>query len=563
MSSPLSAYMENVIEESGGFGRFQTLLFLVTMPSKLGMGWSMLMMSIAGAVPQWWCMHDHTSRPGNSTESPIERYQNDSNLHQCTIHGSGNSTEECQTFKLDDSLYTIVNEWDLICDRDGIPSTITTIQMSGILVSGLIAGQFADYYGRKPTYFLSMLILLLGNVGCAFSVSWEMFAAFRFLIGFGLGCYITVFYTYMIEFTPTKYRAIIVTIPIWPMGLCLFALVGWWLHDWKDLHIANAISIAPLLLFWGLVPESFRWLVSHDRLPEAESVINRIARTNRRPAPDLGGLVEITRSEVKANQRRIYSIRDLFSSWFLIKTTVLLAISWFCSSYVYYAISFGVENLSGDIYFNFFLIQVIDIPAMVLTYILVNLVGRRPLAVFFYALGGLAGLAVAAIEVSDIADKDTMRTIFALITKVCVVIGWSGIQLLTSESYPTVVRNIGYGLQSAVARTGSMLAPKIVYLNNDVPGIMYFLAGGCMLLTAIASLFLMETKGKVLLDNIKRDTIVKDPEKERLIPDTNPRLDYTENKTNMNVDGVGFDENSLMDSSDLISAAEKQIEARV
>lgn len=549
--------MENVIEESGGFGRFQTLLFLVTMPSKLGMGWSMLMMSIAGAVPQWWCMHG----PGNST---LGRYQNDSNLHQCKFEGTRNITEECEQIEFDDSLYTIVNEWDLICDRDGIPSTITTIQMSGILVSGLIAGQFADYYGRKPTYFLSMLILLLANIGCVFSVNWEMFAAFRFLIGFGLGCYITVYYTYMIEFTPTKYRAIIVTIPIWPMGLCVFAVVGWWLHDWKYLHIANAVAIAPFLLFFGLVPESFRWLVSHDRLPEAESVINRIARINGRPAPDLGSLVDITRAEVKANKRQIYSIRDLFSSWFLFRTTVLLAIGWFCSSYVYYAISFGVENLSGDIYFNFFIIQVIDIPAMLLTYYLVNMIGRRPLAVFFYVLGGLAGMAVAAIEISDIADKETLRTIFALITKVCVVIGWTGLQLLTSESYPTVVRNIGYGLQSAVARTGSMLAPKIVYLNNDVPGIMYFLAGGCMLLTSIACLFLMETKGKVLLDNIKGSTtIIKDPEKERLIPDTNSNIDYTGNKTNMNVDGVGFHENSLMDSSDMITAAEKQIEERV
>ncbi|XP_060063906.1 solute carrier family 22 member 6-like [Ylistrum balloti] len=563
MTSALSLYMENVIEESGGFGRFQTLLFLVTMPAKFGMGWSMLMMSIAGAVPEWWCMDDDSSEPGNSTESPVQRYQNDSNLYECSFRGSGNSTKECQTFKLNDSLYTIVNEWDLICDRDDIPSTITTIQMSGILVSGLIAGQFADYYGRKPTYFLSMLILLLGNIGCAFSVGWEMFAAFRFLIGFALGCYITVYYTYMIEFTPTKYRAIIVTIPLWPLGLCVLALVGWWLHDWKALHIANAIAIAPLLLFWGLVPESFRWLVSHNRLPEAESVINRIARTNGRPTPDLCGLVEVTRAEVKPNQRRVYSVKDLFSSWMLFKTTVLLAISWFCSSYVYYAISFGVQNLSGDIYFNFFLIQVIDIPAMMLTYVLVNVVGRRPLAVALYALGGLTGLAVAAIEISDIADKETMRTVFALITKVAVVMAWSGLQLLTSESYPTVVRNIGYGLQSAVARTGSMLAPKIVYLNNDVPGIMYFLAGGCMLLTAVACVFLMETKDRVLVDSLKSDTVHKDPEKERLISDTNPKMEYTDNKTNMNVDGVEFENNDLTASSHLISVAEKQMEDNV
>ena len=62
---------------------------------------------------------------------------------------------------------------------------VTTIQMSGVLVGCFVAGILGDMIGRKPTFFLSLCLVIVFNVIAYFSVSWEMYAAVRFGIGLG------------------------------------------------------------------------------------------------------------------------------------------------------------------------------------------------------------------------------------------------------------------------------------------------------------------------------------------------------------------------------------------
>lgn len=153
------------------------------------------------------------------------------------------SLQSCATFE-----FFFYLQFELICDRDWISSTITTIQMAGLLVSSPVAGQMADSLGRKPAFFLSLLVLTVCNLIAAFSVSWEMFAACRFLIGFGCGMYLTTFYSFMQEFVPTNWRSMTAAVPAWAIFAALYGFFSWWLHDWKYLHYATAIVTAPFLL---------------------------------------------------------------------------------------------------------------------------------------------------------------------------------------------------------------------------------------------------------------------------------------------------------------------------
>lgn len=120
--------------------------------------------------------------------------------------------------------------------------------MAGLLISSPVAGQMADSLGRKPAFFLSLLVLTVCNLIAAFSVSWEMFAACRFLIGFGCGMYLTTFYSFMQEFVPTRWRSMTAAVPGWAIFAALYGLFSWWLHDWEYLHYATAIVTAPFLL---------------------------------------------------------------------------------------------------------------------------------------------------------------------------------------------------------------------------------------------------------------------------------------------------------------------------
>jgi AAHS family benzoate transporter-like MFS transporter len=123
--------------------------------------------------------------------------------------------------------------------------------MAGLLISGLLAGQMADAVGRKPTFYLSILLMGLFNTCAALSVSWEMFAVFRFFIGVSCGMYLATVHISLIEFIPVKTRAMVCALPSWPVYAAAYGLLSYLLHDWKSIHFATAISTVPLLpTFW-------------------------------------------------------------------------------------------------------------------------------------------------------------------------------------------------------------------------------------------------------------------------------------------------------------------------
>ena len=81
----------------------------------------------------------------------------------------------------------------------------------------------------------------------------------------------------------------------------------------------------PLLFFLPrLVPESVRWLTTHKRTDEAEKLLKRVAKTNKKTMPEETlGLPE----DQKVTEREA-GFLDLFGSRSMAKKTVISWISW-------------------------------------------------------------------------------------------------------------------------------------------------------------------------------------------------------------------------------------------
>ncbi|OWF39252.1 organic cation transporter-like protein [Mizuhopecten yessoensis] len=497
--SATSAYLESLIEECGGFSRFQWIMFSFMMYSKVAATWTMMMMTFAGAIPDWQCRLTNYSNPGTIPSITT----NDIDYIDGQCYPPQNVTvQTCQEYIFSDSMNTVVSEWTLICDKDWIASTITTIQMVGLLVSCVASGHLADLIGRKPTYFLSLIALTVLNTISGFSTTWKMFAVLRFLLGFGVGAHLTVFYGYLIEFIPARRRSAAIAYPGWAIWACVLGLVAMWLHDWRYLHFATAILTLPCVFMWWFLPESFRYLVTHNRLDEAKEVVCKIARINGKPEPDMSKMSYLVKVDLKVDAERRYTIWDVAKSPQLRKYTCLLGIAWIACGYGYYAISFGVQSLSGSLYLNMFLLSVVEIPAQASSYYLTNRYGRKWVTLALLLIAGITGFVVAAIQISDYEMKNSLINGFALASKMGVGVGWGTLIILTSESYPTVVRNIGYGMQSSFARIGAIAAPQLVYVSSHLPGVMYFIFGGVMFLSAFGLFFMQETNKKPIEDGI-------------------------------------------------------------
>ncbi|XP_046375836.2 organic cation transporter protein-like isoform X1 [Haliotis rufescens] len=502
-------HLESLIDDLGGFGRYQLCIIPLIGFTKVVMASSMMMMAFAGVNPGWWCESRDESSNSSSVSFENGSYKNCDWNTTCARH-------------FDKTMDTIVTEWDLVCEKSWIGNTIISIQMAGVFVGAAISGHCSDAYGRKKVLYTALLLSTVLNVVTAFSVSWVMFAAMRLLLGFALGMLFTVNYPYQMEFVGRRYRSLLASLPTWALGVVIFAAMVWWIKHWKWLHLASAALSCPFLLGWFIVPESLRWLAVKGRLEEARSVLNKMATYNKKPMPDTS-ILELIAQEEKAEgeKSKSYTYKHLFLTRSLTKRTVITWYIWFTLSVVYYAISFGVRKLSGDFYLNLMTTAVLELPVMPAVLLVSLLFGRRWSCAILFFLSSFSCCGVAmANRLAPPHMKGTLENAFAQLAKFLTISAWALSQALSSEQYPTVIRNLAYASQNTVARLGGILAAQVLSLGGKDDLMSPFAAMGVLIfMNGVVTLLLKETSGRALEDTMEVKITKKPNDKpEEMIP---------------------------------------------
>ncbi|KAL4228894.1 hypothetical protein ACF0H5_011934 [Mactra antiquata] len=527
---------EAILEKIGGCGRFQIHLSILSHFMKLPTVFTILLMVFSIATPKWECADDKYIMLGDRTLQITERL----NSYYSTYNDSVNVTVEelfqrynisielgnydnhkncenrngtrCSTIEYSTEMNTIVSEWSMACEMSWIPSTIASVQMCGILIGNLVSGQLADSFGRKSPWLGSQIILIIANLIAYFSTSWLMFGCARALCGFGMGVFLTVQYGLVTEVSLSKWRPWIIAAPSWPFISCVYSLINFLLPDWRKMHLLTVFLTAPFIIAGWFMPESFRWYLSHDRQNEAKDIITIIAKRNKHPISDdtLDELLDLQKRHVVKDDRK-YTVLQLFTSR-LIRITLLSMVNWLALGLLSYGIQYGIQALSGNLFMNLFLFNVIIIPATFIAIALCTWIGRRRTVILTYFVAFLGCLIVGIVQYIETDLRDSLTNGFAMFASLGIGVAWGPVQLVTLELYPTVVRNIGYGYLNTVARLGAVIGPQLAYLNTRVPGVMYFICAGVGLCCIIGTLLLPETKGVALEDKIKTNKVIDQPD---------------------------------------------------
>ncbi|XP_046552947.1 organic cation transporter protein-like [Haliotis rubra] len=486
--------IEEIIESVGGFGPFQLAMLSIIFGVRLILAWSMMIMSFASVAPNWWC-----TPPGVDPNNVS--YRDNTTFQQCP-KGDNNSC----TYVYADDMNTVINQWNLVCDKDTIAATMTSIQMAGVLAGAFLGGQSADVIGRKRTYYLGILLHGVCNIGAAFSVSWQMFATFRFFIGLGIGIFFTTSYPYAMEFVGTKWRSVCSSLPTWACGVGLMALATWLQPDWHNQHLINAALHIPFFLGWFIVPESLRWLTVKGRLEEAEKVVEQMSRYNRKEkSPNTAEMLKQVAEEentLRASGTK-YTYLDLYKGWSMCWRSLIIQFIWACMSLAYYGLSFGVGSLSGNLYLNIFLMAIVEVPGTMMTFVLANKIGRKLTSILYFGIASIAAFAVPVVWTYVDADKQgPIITGLALVTKFGIGNGWGAMQILSTEMYPTVIRNLGYGAANTTARIGGIIAPYIFTVKKGYVFVPFMVVGATSAACAAMTMLLKETRGLPLSDTM-------------------------------------------------------------
>lgn len=378
----------------------------------------------------------------------------------------------CEAYEFDGPYHSTVSEWNLICDRAFLGATIQSCFFAGMLLGSFVTGMVSDACGRKKCIFISNAIMLVSGVSSSFVHNIPLFAVLRFTNGFGLTGVMLSLYIYGLEIVGPKIRTAAGTMTYFYYNgfQMLLILIVYYVRTWRSLLLIVTIPAVVVFPFWKFIPESPRWLIAHGRLDEAQTVLESFGNKKEKPVDKqtLHALVEKIRGEQLAREQnsKRYTPIDLLRTPKMRKWTMVICYQWFVVALVSFGMFIFISQLVGNLYINYLIMEVLTTARIPVTWFLFLKFGRRIChAIFMISVGVTFFLALLTYKESPVAT--TALSIFGYLLIDCT---WSSTYLMTSEIFPTILRNTGQGTGSMSARIGGILAPYIA-LMGQLPGL--------------------------------------------------------------------------------------------
>ena len=159
--------------------------------------------------------------------------------------------------------------------------------VAGAVIGAILFGGFADRYGRRRLFFITLGLYAAATVASGFAPDFVTFAALRFLTGAGIGGEYAAINSAIQEFMPARLRGRIdlaVNGSFW-VGAAAGAAGAVIVLDsglfspawgWRVAFIIGGVLGFGILALRRFVPESPRWLLLHRRQAEAETIVSAI-----------------------------------------------------------------------------------------------------------------------------------------------------------------------------------------------------------------------------------------------------------------------------------------------
>ncbi|KAK2817094.1 hypothetical protein Q5P01_025285 [Channa striata] len=516
---------ENVLNDIDGFGRFQIMIIVISFIGRFTLPCHFMLNNFIAAVPSHHC-NINSLDDGSifSNLSHAERLvvsipaQDDGTLSSCQmftkpeyhllLNSSNTShliTVPCQNgWDYDNSTFrsTLTSQWDLVCDRRGKNKATATIFFVGVMFGAMSFGSLSDRFGRRIMLLVSYVSGMLFAVASAFSSSYVMFAVLRFFTGFCITGIVIVSAVLSVEWVDVEHRKLVGVVDSlsWTFGNTAFAAIAYLVTDWRWLIVSVTSPLIVAIITWRWMPESARWLIANGKLEQAKMYLEKCAKMNRRK-----GLTNTLKSEtlativVREKTNRTYSYLDLIRTPKMRKLSVSTGLVWFCVATAFYGISFNITGFGLNIYLTQFTYALIELPAKIAVYYLLDKIGRRRTEVGSLLLTGIC----LGINVLVPKEMSVARTVVAVFGKAFSSASFATLVLYSSELYPTVVRQNGMGYNSFMARLGVSVAPLIVLLDDVWKELPQLVLCSLALLGAMAARTLAETRNRCLPETIE------------------------------------------------------------
>ena len=329
-------------------------------------------------------------------------------------------------------------------------SSIAASVFAGEIVGCSAFGIFGDRFGRKPAFILSIALIAGFGVASSFSPSVYFLVSMRFLVGVGIGGF-SVPYDLLAEICPDKIRGqVLMSIWVWfAIGGILITELAYFVLDsrgWRYLTLLASVPPVLSLLFLGFLDESPSWLLAKGRAAEAETIMDKIAKTNRS---------EMKPFKLEDEEEHHASMTDLFKPKYLL-ATVCVWLTSFAQTFCYYGIILFLPRVlhvpkSERFPFKELIYSCLgEIGGTIIGVFMVDFLSRGMVCTVSFLVFGLALPLLVTPNVP-------LPLVFAMIARAAAPISGSASWLLSAEAYPVEIRATGHSYGNMIARIGAFL----------------------------------------------------------------------------------------------------------
>jgi sugar porter (SP) family MFS transporter len=392
-------------------------------------------------------------------------------------------------------------------------SLVAGIVLIGAVLGAVVAGSLSDRFGRRPVILVTALAFVIGALLSAGAADVTTLLGGRLLIGIAIGVASMLTPLYLAEISPAASRGAVTSLNqlCITLGILVSYLVGYAFaeapHGWRWMLGLGAVPGAILAAGMLVLPESPRWLAGHNRMAQAEAVLNRLRGSVNEVADELATL----RTDLLRDGGKLVPWSAMLAPRLRPALAVGIGLAMFqqitgINTVIYFAPQIfqaaGLSSASVSILATAG-VGVVNVALTLVSMRLIDRVGRREL--LLWSLGGMAATLLIlaggfALGTSGASAWITVLSVAAYVAFFAVGLGpvfW----LLIAEIFPLAVRGRAMSL-ATISNWGFNLLVTITFLGliGVLGRVGTFLLYGALTLGAIGftALLVPETKGRSL-----------------------------------------------------------------
>jgi SP family galactose:H+ symporter-like MFS transporter len=391
--------------------------------------------------------------------------------------------------------------------------TTSEIAVSVVLIGAILGaaagGRMADRLGRKKSLIILGIIFACGAILTALSPNLGFFIAFRIIVGFGIGAASMITPMYIAELAPPSIRGALVTFN--QLAITVGIAVAYWVDlafanagmGWRPMFAVAFIPGSILAIGMLFLSETPRWLASKNRWGDASAALEHTVHGEEKQQ-------ELQEIRISLEEERKTSVRELFTPGLRLALLVAVGLAVFqqfvgINTVIYYAPTIfgyaGFSSASAAILATS-IVGVVNVLATILSLLLVDHVGRRPLL-----LAGISGMIVTLTAMGVVfligpEHAGWFVLICLLMYILSFAIGMGPVfWLMSAEMFPNRLRASGASI-ATIGNWGANLLVSITFLTliglAGKPVTFWIYAFLAVLAFLFCSWLVPETKGKTL-----------------------------------------------------------------